>query len=396
MPYIFPAVKGHQKTTEFFLSTLEAGEIEALVALPEDFLGDDLLDDSLTMQRKLSWTRVRKEMKEYLLNSDNSFYSALTLFIVPRDLTPLVDGEGYEFRPNTPTSRHGELEIRSTCILFPGDGQHRAASIKEALKADSKLAAMQVPVVLIPFKNRNAVRQLFSDLNLNAKPVNRSIALSFETRDPNAIVTKAVINTVELFSDRTNRRSNSLPETSGDVITVNALYQANSELADALGMNLDDLRSKDETDPTVVEAAETLAEVWKVIISSLDAKANGAWSKVMAEKKAAGDVRKEYVFAFAIGWQAIAQAAAAIIKERPETWKKDVAKALGKVDWTRTNADWQGVAMVGDRVNNTGPGIRATAGYIIKSSGFQGDAMKPLLTALESSLLKAKPQKKSA
>ena len=62
MPYVFSCVKGQQRNVEYFQSNLDFGEIAQLVELPEDFLGDELFDQDLTMQRKISWTRVRKEM----------------------------------------------------------------------------------------------------------------------------------------------------------------------------------------------------------------------------------------------------------------------------------------------------------------------------------------------
>ena len=61
---------------------------------------------------------------------------------------------------------------------------------------------------------RQPVRQLFSDLNRNAKPVNKTIGLSFEMRDPMALAAKAVADEVPLFKGRVNRRSNSLAASS--------------------------------------------------------------------------------------------------------------------------------------------------------------------------------------
>ncbi len=37
---------------------------------------------------------------------------------------------------------------------------------------------------------------------------------------------------------------------------------------------------------------------------------------------------------------------------------------MNKVDWKK-GPHWNGIAMVGTRVNNTDPGILATAGYIL-------------------------------
>ncbi len=116
-------------------------------------LGDELFNNELTMQRKISWTRVRKEMVPYL-EQDDAFYSSLTLIMVPRDLSPLVEGEGYEFTPiNGSNGDIGQLLVKSTLVLFPADGQHRVASIKEALKKHPDLANVSVPVIFMPFRN---------------------------------------------------------------------------------------------------------------------------------------------------------------------------------------------------------------------------------------------------
>ena len=57
-----------------------------------------------------------------------------------------------------------------------------------------------------------------------------------------------------------------------------------------------------------------------------------------------------------------------MITHRPQTWKTDLAKAIQAVDW-RKGPHRNGIAMVGERVNNTGPGIQATAGYVLRQAG---------------------------
>jgi DNA sulfur modification protein DndB len=57
------------------------------------------------------------------------------------------------------------------------------------------------------------------------------------------------------------------------------------------------------------------------------------------------------------------------------------------VDW-RKGPHWNGIAMVGERVNNTGPGIQATAGYVLRQAGLtaaEGTEIKDLLEALRRS-----------
>ena len=137
-------------------------------------LGDDLFDKQNSMQRKLNWKRVRDEMVPYLKNPD-AFYSSISLFIIPRDFKEVEEGKGYEFKPSTGLgSDLGTLEIDSSMILFPADGQHRVGSIKEILNPknadyDPDVANVTLPVILIPFRSREQVRQFFADLNQNAK-----------------------------------------------------------------------------------------------------------------------------------------------------------------------------------------------------------------------------------
>jgi len=85
------------------------------------------------------------------------------------------------------------------------------------------------------------------------------------------------------------------------------------------------------------------------------------WDAVIAGTKTPGEVRDESVFGHGIGWQAIAHAANVLIQTQSKTWEATLTAALKAIDWNRTNSDWQNVAMIGTRINNTGPGVRATA-----------------------------------
>lgn len=323
-----------------------------------------MFDKDQTMQRKLSWTRVRKEMVPYLQN-DDAFYSSLTLFMVPRDFEPLDEGEGYVFGALDGNGGDiGRLTVKSTLVLFPADGQHRVASIKEALKENPKMASVNVPVVLIPYNTRGKVRQLFSDLNLNAKPVSKSVGLSFETRDPVAVITKALEDRIGLFTGRLNHMSNSLPATSGNVATINTVYLGTKEILEALGVELEELWGHKPTDSGMKSAIDQTEKVWSVIVDALQ-----PWVEVQRGTMTPGDVRELYVFAHGIGLQALAHPAAVMVAELGTAWAGRYTSVCQSIDWAKTNGDWDGVCMIGERMNNTGAGVRATAGYILKKAG---------------------------
>src|SRR5438132_5422267 len=108
MAYVFPAIRAKQGDREYYMTTMTYGEVAKLVDLPDERVGDRLLSDTSDMQRKLNWQRVKKEMKEYLLSNQDAFYSALTLFIVPLDLSSdLKEGTDFVFKPDGADATRG-------------------------------------------------------------------------------------------------------------------------------------------------------------------------------------------------------------------------------------------------------------------------------------------------
>ena len=366
MAYQFEAVKGQQGRLSYFNTNLSYGNVADLVVLPDDERADELLAG---MQRPLAKNRL-KPMIEYLQNEDFAFFSALTLFLIPRDFSPIKDGDGgYTFTPlSTQNPTIGLLSWDADCFLFTGDGQHRAASIKEALKGDrGELFRRRMPIIIIPYPGDQAiVKQLFSDLNLNMKPVSKTIALDFDTRDFIVLTSKAAAEDVDLFRERINKKSNSLSKSSKDVISMNTLYEGSAELLEAmLGRERKKLAKERRSTAEITTIAEDLATVWNLIVDSLP-----GWADVMAGKNP-GDLRDEVIYGHGLGWQAIARATAAMIKA-DRNWKQSLPKTLprvlGGIDWSKDAPHWVNVATTAGRVNNTAPGVKATAGYILSQT----------------------------
>jgi DGQHR domain-containing protein len=361
-------MRGQSRTTTYYQVELDYGEIEQLVRLPQDSRNNPILDPRLEMQRKLAWKRIEEGLVPYL-EHDDAFFNSLVLIIVPRTYEPLEEGDGYVFEPfQTPDGTDvpfGTLELQSSCFLFPADGQHRSAAIMEFLKRNPKMAGIRTPAILLPYQGREKVRQLFSDLNLNAKAVSKTIGLDFEGRDPLALLTKAVADRVELFKARVNRRTNSLPKSSADVIALNTLFTGTTELAKALGFDF-----AEDSEDLLEDATEAVARVWEVILEALT-----PWQEVLAGERKPGELREEFVFAHGLGWQAIALVAAGMIREDADSWEERLTNALSAMDWRRTAPHWENVACIftrdpithevtSTRVNNTGPAVKTTAALI--------------------------------
>ena len=98
----------------------------------------------------------------------------------------------------------GVLELTGDEIIFPVDGQHRVAGIKDALKKDSSLANEKVPIILIGHQNtlegKRRTRRLFSTLNRRAKRVNENEIIALDEDDLVAITTREIAENHKLFS----------------------------------------------------------------------------------------------------------------------------------------------------------------------------------------------------
>ena len=370
MATILPAVKGQQNYITYYQSSVSFAEIAHLVKLPEEILGDELLDNEMTMQRKLNKSRVKSDLVPYL-DKDSSFFSAVTLYMVPHDFTALEEGEGFYFRPIEDEEDIGNLKIDTSLLqLFTADGQHRIAAIKEKLKEDNSVATRKLPVIIIPFTSRNQVRQLFSDLNLNAKLVSKSTGLSFETRDPVAVLTKNLENRVTLFKGSVNHMSNSLSKTSNHVIAISTLYECNKILLEGFGYKIDELSELDFEKDDFINVCDKVGKVWQIITTKLP-----GWDDVENMKSKPNDVREAYIHAHGVGWQGVANAVSAIISEKgPSAWEAIFENVVNQIDWNKSNSHWQGISMIGDRMNNTSQFIRATAGYILSKADVVGGA----------------------
>ena len=83
------------------------------------------------------------------------------------------------------------------------------------------------------------------------------------------------------------------------------------------------------------------------------------------EHGAAGSLRDRFVFPHGLGWSALTQAAADLRRQQGDQWEAAFRQAVEHINWERTNADWEGRAVVNGAVMNTTQNVRATAQYIL-------------------------------
>jgi DNA sulfur modification protein DndB len=410
MAHLIKVVKGDFFGTPYWSGKMKIAAVDR-IRTPNDPFWDHIFDRAEGAQRDLNKRRVIEQMVPYLLNKGgHPFFSAITVILVPVEGIDLKEGVDYRFKRSAEDSDIGTLEIEDQVLLFPADGQHRREAMAQAYAKDKTIHSQEVPVILLPFEGVDRVRQLFADLNLNAKPVNKTIGLAYEGRDPVVIVAKRLMQEVPLFDhgNRVNTKTNSLSAKSPAVISMNTLVEATTQiLAALLDTPIKQLREHPElkvienlepSDKLVKDLASRVADVWNVAINAFP-----AWKEVREGHLSAGQVRdgvkneagqveeEGYLFAFGLGWQALALVAAAIIRVEGDDWGEALGRALVSVDWQK-GKHWSGIAMVFDpefrvgRVNNTAPGVRATAGYVLKTAGYsevEDEDVQGLISAFE-------------
>jgi hypothetical protein len=209
------------------------------------------------------------------------------------------------------------------------------------------MVSERIPVVLLPYRNTDQVRQLFADLNLNAKPVNKTIGYAFDSRDPIAQLAKKVCTVVTLFDGRVNKRTNSLPKSSANVITLNVLVEGTRSLLEGLSRGSGD----SSIDPLTVgesELAWKLFDAWKLIVGAFP-----QWESVINGEVSPGQLREQYVFPHGLGWLTLTSLAGRLISTLGDDWSRIFLETVSRVDWSRSSSQLDGLAVISGRISNT-------------------------------------------
>ena len=210
--YSFPAVKGVQAKSEYFICMIPCGLLAKIFILESN----DILPE-YRAQRKINFLRI-PEMKKYILsNRDSYVFSALAASI---------DGEFF-FKEIVSNSGIGLLEVDMSATFLINDGQHRKTAIQEAILEDPSIADETIPVVF--FKDKGLVRsqQMFTDLNKHAVNTSKSLNTLYDSSNEIAILTKNTVNNITFTGTIWSHNSVYLTRLNLKVYTLQNLLIAN-------------------------------------------------------------------------------------------------------------------------------------------------------------------------
>jgi DNA sulfur modification protein DndB len=286
-------------------------------------------------QRVLNVTRV-PEITQYILGNEDGFiFSSITAsYSCPVTFTPsaLDDQVGVI-----------EMELEEMQFII-NDGQHRCAAIKAALKQKPELGKERISVLLFPCQSDDLDRlqQMFSDLNRFVHKTSKSLNVLYDHRDPLSTLTMQVAKQVPVFQEMVEMEKMSIPMRSPKLLTLSALYDANSEL---LGSPIEQPDSK-----LFGEKVARATAYWTEV-----AKAIPDWQKVKDGALPAQALRQEKISTHTIVLRALGGVGYALFLYHAQDWQRRLL-GLAKIDWGKS---------VGGRVNPLWDNVCVVAGSVV-------------------------------
>lgn len=304
--YRFPAVKG-----------LQAGKAYYIAMIPLRLLGrlfgndDEYVPPEYRAQRRLNTARI-PVIKDYILdNRDSYVFSALAA---------AIDGE-HEFVASDGSGDLGILEVSMDARFMIVDGQHRKASIIEAIGEDESLSTETISVVLYEDKGLEHSQQMFTDLNKHAVKTSNSIAELYDSRDALAVITRRVISEIDFFNQYTDKEKDILGKFSSNFFTLNTFYKANKKI----------LKRAECDDST----EEFLKRYWSAIATYIV-----PWNELSNKVLSKVDLREQYIVTQAIIIQALGVLGNYYFTHSEVDLEQSVSK-IANVDWLRSADCWK-------------------------------------------------------
>lgn len=337
----FPVIRGLQAGREYYVAMWTLRMLRQISIFDEDELPPEL-----RAQRTLNKARI-PEMAGYVLDNPKDYvFSALTVSI---------DSE-VNFTPIEGQDKLGILQVPMEARFIINDGQHRRASIIEALEQRPELAYETIAVVFFLDIGLERCQQMFADLNRYAIRPSRSLGLLYDHRNDKAKLAKLVVMQSEIFRDIVDMEKSSLAKRSRKLFTLSAFYNACADLVEGLATG------------DLVTDANLAREYWEAVAEHFP-----SWTQVRDGKMLSSEVREGYIHSHGITLQALAKAGNALMKKYPKGWRTRLS-ALEKLDWSRGNAKvWEGRAMVAGRISKTGNNVMLTINTIKSVLGLEFD-----------------------
>lgn len=280
--YILPAIRGIQAGREYYVSMCPIRLLSKLLPI-----GEEEIPPQKRSQRLLSRGRVPKIARYVLENPTDYAFSAIAVFI---------DGDDIVFEPGGEVGHLGKLRVPLEAQFKIADGQHRRVALELALRQNPKLRDESIPLVMYLDVGLKRSQQMFADLNRYSVRPSPSLTLLYDYRDRYALITRAVVEQVEVFAELTEYERSTLAKQSPKLFTLSAIYRGNVAL-------LADLEREPE------EAIALAVCFWRRVGQQIP-----DWREVLQGTVEAAPVRREKLHTSAIALIGFGKAGALLLE----------------------------------------------------------------------------------
>lgn len=303
--YRFPVVKGIQAGKEYYIAMVPLKMLGKL--FPED---EEYVLPEFRAQRKLNEARI-PEIRRYILeNRDSYVFSALAASI---------DGK-YEFISSN-NGATGILEVEMDAKFLINDGQHRKAAILSAIEETPELGEETIAVVFYEDWGLSRSQQMFTDLNKHAVKTSNSLAELYDSRDPLAVTTRAVISEIDFLNKYVDKEKDNLGKFSSSLFTLNTFYTANKRI----------LKRSECND----QFEKFLKDFWNNVVINMI-----PWNDLENKEISKKELREQYIATQAVVIQAFGRVGS-YLYEHPAFDLEKILKNVSKINWKRNSTEWK-------------------------------------------------------
>lgn len=210
-----PCLRGKMGDWMYYVTLLKFSTVANRVFLPEEidekYKNKENLKLGDWIQRDLETKRI-KDVVDYIQRQEERFFNSLILGLYDgnpsyREIeVSTSDHYGEEEEVDYFSKTFGILTLNGDESIFAIDGQHRAISIRKAVKKDTSLKDDEICVIFVAHKTdtdgKIRTRRLFSTLNRYAKPVNKKEIIALSEDDNCAILTRRLVEKYDEFNGR--------------------------------------------------------------------------------------------------------------------------------------------------------------------------------------------------
>ena len=320
--YSFPAVKGLQANNTYYISMVPCKLLKKLFIIDNN----DVLPE-YRAQRKLNFNRI-PEIKDYILNNRNSYvFSALAASIDGKFNFKEINGD------------LGILEVDMDSVFLINDGQHRNAAIQAALEEDDSLGNETIPIVFFADRGLKRSQQMFTDLNKYAVKPSKSQNTFYDHKDVLAQLSREIIEDNIFLRNYTDVENDNLGKFSAKLFTLNSFYNANKRI---IGSN--------EIDEDIKFFCK---KYWNELVDNIS-----EWNLLENKELAKKALREEYIITQNVVLYAFGKLGNYFLNNHIEFEK--YLKKLKKINWLRTNPDWNGRTIINGKISTNTQNVNLT------------------------------------